>query len=61
MEAPNAQDLVHVLRDHKAGANQRNDSRRKRPGTNPCRSRRDYLQLPVQMSGKWQHQQSCQH
>src|SRR6476660_4721128 len=60
MESVNSQDIMSVLRNDEAGANQRDNSRRKSSSANICRARCDYSQMPPQISGERQHQQSCQ-
>ncbi len=51
---------MSVLRNDEAGANQRDNSRRKSSSANICRARRDHSQMPPQISGERQHQQSSQ-
>src|SRR5947199_10753018 len=60
MESANTQDIMSVLRNDEAGANQRDNSRRKSSSANICGARRDHSQMPPQISGERQHQQSCQ-
>src|SRR5207247_1809178 len=60
MESANSQDIMSVLRNDEAGANQRDNSRRKSCSANICRARRDHSQMPPQISGERQHQQSSQ-
>src|SRR6184192_3826346 len=60
MESANTQDIMSVLRNDEAGANQRDNSRRKSSSANICSAGRYHSQMPLQISGERQHQQSCQ-
>src|SRR5437763_15042416 len=60
MQSPNPQDVVSVLRDDKAGANQRNDSGEKTSRANQRHSRCDNSQLPAEKTREGQQQQSRQ-
>src|SRR5512133_458567 len=60
MESANSQDIMGVLRNDETGPNQRDNSRRKSSSANICRAGRDHSQMPLQISGERQHQQSCQ-
>lgn len=44
MESANSQDIMGVLRNDEAGANQRDNSRRKTSSANICRAGRDHSQ-----------------